>query len=97
MNFLDEHVVLLRNGDEVLELALELGVTCPQQRHLPFDERDRGPACAMRQLEPEHQRGVALEEVGVALEVVGDRVFGNRLGQWSADGCPDLLLTHMSM
>ena len=67
MDLLDEHVVLLRDGDEILELALELGVALPQHRYLPLDERDRCAAGAMRQLEPEHQRRVALEEVGVAL------------------------------
>ena len=97
MNLLDERVVLLRDGDEILELALELRVALPQHRDLALDERDRCAARAMRQLEPEHQRRVTLEEVGVALEIVGDRVLGNGVGHWSADGCPALLLTHSSM
>ena len=78
MNLLDERVVLLRDGDEILELALELRVALPQHRDLALDERDRCAAGAVRQLEPEHQRRVTLEEVGVALEIVGDRVLGNR-------------------
>ena len=77
MDLLAERVVLLRDGDEVLELALELRVALPQHRYLPLDERDRCAAGAMRQLEPEHQRRVALEEVGVALQIVGDRVLGH--------------------
>ena len=77
MDLLDEHVVLLRDGDEILELALELRVALPQHRDLALDERDRGTAGAMRQLEPKHQRRVALEEVGVTLEIVGDRVLGH--------------------
>ncbi len=85
MNLLDERVVLLRDGDEILELALELRVALPQHRDLPLDERDRGAAGAMRQLQREHQRRVALEEVGVALEIVGDRVFARTV---SVNGAP---------
>ena len=97
MDLLAERVVLLRDGDEVLELALELRVALPQHRYLPLDERNRCAAGAMRQLEPEHQRRVTLEEVGVTLEIVGDRVLGHGVGDWSADGCPALLVTHSSM
>ena len=86
MDLLDEHVVLLRDGDEIFELALELRVALPQHRDLPLDQRDGRAAGAMRQLEPEHQRRVTLEEVGVALEIVGDRVFAN--SRVSVDGAP---------
>ncbi len=42
MDLLDERVVLLRDGDEIFELALELCVALPEHRHLALDERDRG-------------------------------------------------------
>jgi len=97
MDLLAEHVVLLRDGDEVLELSFELRVTLPQQRDLPLDQRDRGAARAMRQFQTEHEPCVALEKIGVAFQVIGNRVFGEAVGQWLADDRTAVLLTHSSM
>ena len=75
MNLLDERVVVLRDRDEIFELSLELGVALAQHRHLTLDERDGGAARAMRKLEPEQDKRMTLEEVGMALEVIGDRAL----------------------
>ena len=46
--------------------------SCRAAPHLALDQRDRRSAAAVGQLELGEQRRVALEEVGIALQVVGD-------------------------
>ena len=66
MNFLDKRVVLFRDGDEILELAFELAVALAEHRDLSLDERDRGAAGTVRQLQAEQEQRVPFEEVGMA-------------------------------
>ncbi len=48
-------------------------VLVAQRRDLALDQRDRGAAAVVRELELGEQRRVALEEIGIALQVVRDR------------------------
>src|SRR5947207_5322328 len=97
MNLLGERVVRLRDRDEVLELTLELRVALAQHRHLPLDERHRGAAGAMRQLQAQEDQRVPFEEVGMALQVIGDRAFRKLVAVRRADRRPALLLAHSSI
>ena len=75
VNLLDERVVRLRDGDKIFELSFELRVALAEHRDLALDERYGGAAGACGSLSSNSSSGVTLEEVGMALEVVGDRAL----------------------
>src|SRR5262249_30800122 len=97
MDLLDERVVLLCDGYEILELPFELRVARAQHCHLALDEGDGGPARAMRQFQRQQQQRMALEELGVTLQIFRDGVVRERVAWWRPDCRADLLLTHSSM
>src|SRR5690606_28818347 len=81
VNLLDQRIVDLRDRDQLLELALELGVALPEHGDLPLDQRHGEAVRLVRQLQPEQQRSVALEEVRATLQIVRDRLLGDRLAE----------------
>ncbi len=97
MNLLDERVVLLGDGDEILELSFQLRIARPKNGDLALDERDRGAARTMRQFQRQKQQGMPLEELRVTLQIFRNRVVRERLAWWRPDCCADVLLTHSSM
>ena len=70
-----ERVVAARHLDQFAQTRLERLVLVAQGLHLPLDERHRRGAAVMRKLEFGEQRCVALEEIRILLQIVGDDVF----------------------
>ena len=67
-----QHVIAARDVEQVLQLALELEVFLAEYEHLPLDQRHGRAASVMRQPKVVQQAGMALEEFGIGLEILGD-------------------------
>ena len=72
--FAEQAVISPSGLDELVELPMHPNVALPEHLDLPLDQRD-GALGLVRQGQFGEQRGVGLEKVGVALEVVDDLLF----------------------
>src|SRR6185437_10016539 len=70
-----DRVVGARNAHQLRELVLERGMLLAQNLDLTLHQRDGGAAARVRHAQAGEQRLVALEEIGIVLQVRGDRVF----------------------
>src|SRR5215472_11699158 len=93
MQPLGDGIVGTRNPYELGELPLELRLLLAQHLDLPLDQRDGRAAARMRQLQSREQSLVALEELGMALQVSGDALFfAVRRGKAASLSCRHIAL-----
>ena len=72
MDLRDNAIVLASDRHKVLEIALQLVVLLAQQGDLALHERDRRTRRRVRQTQPEQEARMALEEIRVLREILGD-------------------------
>ena len=86
-------VVGTRHAYQLRELAFELRLLLAQHLDLPLDQRDGRAAAGVRQLQSRQHRLVALEELGMALQVAGDAFFfAVRRGKTASLSCRHIAL-----
>src|SRR5215831_13285008 len=75
MNFARERIVAAGDLDEVAQFAFQGLRLIAQYLHLALDERNRGGTAIVRKSKLGEQRGVALEKIGIVLQILYDRCF----------------------
>ncbi len=73
-----ERVVVARHAHEFGQLLLQGCVFLAQHFHLALDERDRGAIARVLQAQSRQQLRMTIEQVGMLLQVLGDRLFVDR-------------------
>ena len=75
MNALGELIVGARDGDELREAPVGVGLLFAQHFHLALDQRHGGAGAHVRQPHAREQRLVTLEEIRIEREIALDAFF----------------------